>query len=289
MTVYTESNLQLLQPYGEKVGAMQDENGMIIQKVAIRNGMPAYTSTLGAAGALLSVDCSDAATVGVAFSGTFSATFAFEVSVDGSVWYPLTLVRTDNMTPYSSTGAITAPFAYQGDVSGFSFFRVRASAYTSGAATVRVGLSVVASDKIINTPIFVGAAAVSTSNRLPVAAEFNSLCVYAEGADGAALTLTLPSVSSQYHFIDLVDLILYSTTDRVGGAAPILVTTTNLPGSPKFVFNSKGLLGESERMSWSASRYIRSSAVTTATTFVMPAVTGGRWFARANYQASVGM
>lgn len=290
MSEYAESQIGLVQPYGGiSLASVQDESGKHLQKVAMRNGIASVTGLLASAGATVQADCADVATVMVGFSGTFSGTFIFEGSINGSIWYPVTGWRMDNLLPYNTTGAITASYAYQCDVSGFSLFRVRQSVYTSGSATIHLGFSVAPSDKIVNQAAYFGTTPVSLTSRLPVATDFNSLCVNADGAAGAALTLTLPAVTSQYHYIDLLEINLYSTAARTGNATPIIVTSTNLIGSPTYMFPTAAAIGQIDRNPIQNSSRVRSSAVSTATTIVMPAVVGGLWSAKCFYTTSTGL
>lgn len=71
--------------------------------------------------------------LGLQVSGTFVGTVTFEATVDGTNWVALVL------TPAGGGAAVstaTAPGLFSGSVSGFSQFRGRISAFTSGAVTV---------------------------------------------------------------------------------------------------------------------------------------------------------
>jgi hypothetical protein len=79
------------------------------------------------------LDVAGRARLGVQVSGTFVGTVTFEVTIDGVNWAALTV------TPAAGGAAVTtatAPGLFSGVVSGFSRFRARVSAYTSGAITV---------------------------------------------------------------------------------------------------------------------------------------------------------
>lgn len=67
------------------------------------------------------------------YTGTL--TLAFEGSVDGSNYHPLTALKADDGTAATSTAADGLWFA---PVGGLRYFRVRVSAFTSGSATVSV-------------------------------------------------------------------------------------------------------------------------------------------------------
>jgi hypothetical protein len=140
---------------------------------------------------------------------------------------------------------------------------------------------------------------IATSNKLPSALVndrmkvetfpvANDLGVTAVGAAAAAVTLTIPAVASQFHYIDSIEITLYSTAARTGNATPITCTTTNLSGNPAYTFATAGAIGtENTRQLNNANRPIKSSVVNTATTIVCPAVTGGLW--RMNVRYSTGL
>lgn len=114
----------------------------------------------------------------------------------------------------------------------------------------------------------------------------NDLCVNATGAAAAAVTLTIPAVAGAFHYIDAIEITLYSTAARTGVAAPVTVTSTNLPGAPTWIFESAGAIGTAVRYALSASCAFKSTTVNTATTVVCPAVTGGFWNVKAIYSAA---
>lgn len=149
-------------------------------------------------------------------------------------------------------------------------------AITSGAGTAA------------GTPLFaqevVGGAAVSQSNPVPTRNVPADLAVQAQGAAAAAVTLTIPAAGAGlFHYIDVIELHLYSTAARTGAATPVTVTSTNLPGSLSFLFPSAGAIGTIDRYAYSGDRPIRSAAANTATTIVCPAVTGALWHAKVIY------
>lgn len=109
------------------------------------------------------------------------------------------------------------------------------------------------------------------------------LAVTAVGASGSAVTLTLPAVTSQSHHISMIELVLYSAVARTGAAAPVTVTSTNLPGSPAWTFATAAALGGADSKIISPSVPLKSSVNGTATTIVCPVVTGGIWRINVHY------
>ena len=71
--------------------------------------------------------------IGVQVTGTFSATLSFEMSIDGTNFVA---VQTTNVNTGSVATTATGTGIYRFDVVGALVVRVRASAYTSGTATV---------------------------------------------------------------------------------------------------------------------------------------------------------
>jgi hypothetical protein len=134
---------------------------------------------------------------------------------------------------------------------------------------------------------------VDASNGLPISGNLNelraaTLAVTATGAAAAAVTLTIPAAGvGLFHYITALEIRLYSTAARTGVAAPIVVTTTNLPGTLAFTFETAGAIGTSVVQSPPLATPLRSSAANTATTIVAPAVTGGIWRITAFYFTAV--
>lgn len=120
----------------------------------------------------------------------------------------------------------------------------------------------------------------------PVQEVAASLAVTATGAAAAAVTLTLPAVAAQFHYITMIEIIRYAAAAITGVAAPLLVTTTNLPGNPVLDFQTAGAIGTSERQLWNPSKALKSSTVNTATTIVCPATTGVIWRVNVWYLAA---
>lgn len=105
----------------------------------------------------------------------------------------------------------------------------------------------------------------------------STLCVTATGAAAAGVTLTLPAVVGQAHNITLLEIVAYSTAARTGGTTPVIVTTTNLPGSPAFTFGSGAAVGTTDTKLYTPIRPLIASVVNTATTIVCPATTSIIW------------
>jgi hypothetical protein len=70
--------------------------------------------------------------------GTYAGVNAvFEISPDNTNWFPVSATREDSAISETSTGVLTnTARAWTTGAPGFSFFRVRATAWTSGTANV---------------------------------------------------------------------------------------------------------------------------------------------------------
>jgi len=114
-----------------------------------------------------------------------------------------------------------------------------------------------------------------------------SLCVTGTAAAGSGVTITLPSVVGQFHYVSSIRISAYNVAARTGGATPVVVTTTNLPGSLAFTFGSAGAIGTIEAQQLEiGGNPIKSSVAATNTTIVCPATTSVIWRVTAVYSAA---
>jgi len=111
----------------------------------------------------------------------------------------------------------------------------------------------------------------------------SSLAVTTTAAAGVGATLTLPAVAGQFQYITSLKIVLYSAAARTGAAAPIVVTTTNIPGALAFTFDTAGAIGTNVIQEAVVSMPLKSSVLNTGTTIVAPAVVGGIWRITATY------
>ena len=127
----------------------------------------------------------------------------------------------------------------------------------------------------------------ATEATLAAVSRPSALTVTATGASGAAVTLTLPAVGGQFHYITHIRVQLYAAAARTGGAAPVVVTSTNLPGSLAYTFETAQAIGTSvERVTELSGNPLKSSAAGVATTIVCPVASGGIWRVTAHYYAA---
>jgi hypothetical protein len=113
-----------------------------------------YTETSGTLAAVsqtvIVTGLTNANGVLVTTSGTFSGTIIFEASNNGTNWYTVMMTRASSGVSESSRALTgTTLEAWRGSSVGWSQFRVRCSAYTSGTASITVFPSAVPIDPSI--------------------------------------------------------------------------------------------------------------------------------------------
>lgn len=146
--------------------------------------------------------------------------------------------------------------------------RVRASAYSGGNCAVT----------ITSDP--------SDALNTAIASRPATLMVTATGAAAAAVTATIPSVAGLRHIIDFIRVTRSASVALTAGAAPVVVTTTNLPGSPALTFGADAAVQGSDKevvLDFGGSG-LAASALGTNTTVVCPGTTGVIWRVNVAYR-----
>lgn len=115
----------------------------------------------------------------------------------------------------------------------------------------------------------------------------STLCVTGTAAVNTIVTLTLPAVAGQFHYITSVMIRMYATAARTGGTTPVVSTTTNLPGNPAFTWESAQAVGTvvTQQLQLGGNP-LKSSVANTATTIVCPATANVIWRATVTYYAA---
>lgn len=225
------------------------------------------SGTLGALNAEVIVPADGAASLALDLRGTFSMTIEVAGSVDG-VNYTLIPVRPINVASVQYVAAVTGTTAgtWVGKCAPFRFIRARVTAYTSGSATATLAADTTALDDTLQAMV-------------------SPLIVTSVGASAAAVTLTLPAPGAGLRqYLTYLSINRFATAVLTAAAAPVTVTTTNLPGSLAFSFAADAAaLGTLDRWREDFAFPIASSALNTATTIVCPATTGVIWRVTAGY------
>jgi hypothetical protein len=225
------------------------------------------TGSLGSLNAEVIVDSDGCSTFALDLRGTFSLTIEVAGTVDGTNW-TLIPVRPINVAAVQYVAAITGTVAgiWFGECAGFNRVRARVTSYTSGSATTYLSVSTsTITPHLRNT--------LTTSIGTTV------------GASGAATTLTLASPGAGLrHYLTYLSVNRFAAALLVAGAAPVTVTTTNLPGTLAFSFPAEAAgAGTLDRWREDFAFPITSSAQGTATTIVCPATTNVIWRVTAGF------
>lgn len=224
------------------------------------------TGNLGSLNAEIIIDSDGSGSVMVDLRGTFSGTFEVAGTVDGTNWVPIP-VRGVNIAAVGYVAAITGTAAgvWIGGCLGYRKVRLRCTAYTSGAATAYLSTSLSTDDA--------------------PQAKVTTTIGTAVGAAGAAVTLTIASPGAGLrHYLTYLAINRFATALLAAAAAPVTVTTTNLPGSLAFSFPAEAAAqGTIDRWREDFAFPIAASAQGTATTIVCPATTAVIWRVTAGY------
>lgn len=219
------------------------------------------TGTLGALNAEVIVDADGSGTVTLDLRGTFSMTIEVAGTIDGTNWQ-LIPMRTINQASKLYVAAVAGAVAgsWVGSCPGFRKVRARVTAYTSGAATTFLAANLGYPDFTLDAQI--------TSN-----------LVTAVGAASAPVTLTLASPGAGLrHYLTYLAINRFAAAVLTAAAAPVTVTTTNLPGALAFSFPADAAaLGTLFPWREDFAFPLASSAQNTATTIVAPITTGVIW------------
>jgi hypothetical protein len=225
------------------------------------------TGNLGALNAEIVEDCDGSTTISLDLRGTFSLTVEVAGTVDGTNW-TLIPMRPINAASVAYVAAVAGSAAgnWAGKCSGFRRVRARVTAYTSGSATTTLSAGACILDDTLQgyvTPL------IGTTT----------------GASGAATTLTITSAGAGLrHYITYVSIVRSATALLTAAATPVVVTTTNLPGSLAFTFGADAAAQGVDKIIREDFAYpLASSAQATNTTIVCPATTGVIWRVTAGY------
>lgn len=202
--------------------------------------------------------CNNTNSCAVEVRGVFTAAMVIQYSINGTVYdnAPIFVLATELFIP-----SITLVGKYVAHLpSGTKSVRVLMSSFTSGAALVSLRGS--EGDNFIY------------SKPIP-----NTLTLTATAALSAANTLTIPAAGNGlFQYITKIIINKYAGATLTAAAAPIIVTSTNINGTPSFNFKTLANIGDSEEKVLDfQGNPLKSLASNTATTIVAPAFTGVLW------------
>lgn len=221
------------------------------------------SGTLATAGSEVIIACDGCASVTLDLRGSFALSIEVAGTVDGSNWVaiPVRVFTHGSASPaYMVATPASQAGVYVGSCLGFRQVRTRCAAYTSGSATVVLAASIAALDQSL-------------------AGQVSPLAATNTGASGTAVTLTLgsPGIGLR-HYLTQLEITRSAAAALTAGAAPTVVTTTNLPGTLAFTFGADAAAQGVDKMVLRDFAYpLAASAQNAATTVVCPATTGVIW------------
>lgn len=224
-------------------------------------------ASLGALNAEVIIDADGSGTVSLDLRGTFNMTIEVSGTVDGDNWVAIP-VKPVGQASKSYVAAVTGSTAgvWVGSAQGFRRVRARVTAYTSGSAVCNLLTSQGILDQSLDGTI-------------------TPIIVTATGAAAAAVTLSLPSPGAGLrHYITYLSANRFASAALTAGAAPTLVTTTNIPGALVLSLSTEGA-AQGVLLPWREdfAYPVAVSSMATATTIVAPATTGVIWRLTAGY------
>jgi hypothetical protein len=154
-----------------------------------------------------------------------------------------------------------------GSCTGYRKVRALATAYVSGGSTA----TLMASNALFDDFAANGSA--------------TPLLVTAVGASGAAVTMTLPAPGiGLRQYVTYLSINRFAVALLTAGAAPVTVTTTNIPGTLAFSFPADAAAqGTIDRWREDFSYPIMGTAQNTALTVVCPATPNVIWRVTGGY------
>jgi hypothetical protein len=222
--------------------------------------------TLAVLNAEIQSDCDGASTVSVDLRGTFSLTVQVQGSIDGVNWelIPVRPVK-GGIFVLAVIGAVQG--IWMGSCVGYRKVRVLTTAYTSGSATTIL----MASNALFDDFARNGSV---TSSLVTVTA-----------AIGVAATLTLPAPGvGLRQYLTYLRITKFAGALLVAAATPVLVTTTNIPGTPVFSLPADAALqGTTYSYQEDFAYPLMSTAQNTAMTIVAPLTASVIWRITAGY------
>ena len=221
------------------------------------------SGTLAALNAEVVIAADGASMVSLDLRGTFVATVVIEGTVDGTN-YTVIPFRPVASPVYGVS--IAAAGIYQAPAAGFRSIRARVSAFTSGSITaVMLAAMGVLDDRMIG--------------------ESYNLSATVTAAVGVAATLTLPAPAAGLRqYIGSIRIERHASVLLTAGATPVLITSTNIPGTPTFSIPADAAAaGTVYEKIVDLNRAIAATAQATAVTIVAPVTTGVIWRLTAYY------
>ena len=219
---------------------------------------------------IVSTPCNGMSGIGVQIlSVGTGGVIVFEGSGDNVNWAPMTGLT--NGTQIAASGSSVAG-AWQFDGTSVPYFRIRATALTSGTIT---GNIIVTSNTgvVMLEQGLVATATTGIEGGLVVRSipQSSTLTQSATAAANTGLTVTLPAAGAGlFHYITGIE-ITRNATAALSGTATLVITTTNLAGSRAWSVGNAMVAGGTQLdVNIFRAMPIKSSVANTNTTIVMP-------------------
>jgi hypothetical protein len=272
-TTAVTGNVTVVQPTGTNLHTVVDSGTITLSGTSPVSGtVNANQGTANTAANKWPIEIVDSAGVNIA-----AVTAANAVKVDGSA---VTQPVSGTVTANAGTGSFTVAQATAANLNA----TVTGTVTTAPPSNASTNLTQVAGATLgaITTygtsPGAVNVPSVNAFVTNPVIVASSQLVQSATAATGVGVTVTLPAVASQFHYISFIEIVKYFTVANAASATPLVITTTNLPGSLAFSFGQPlGTIGTTDTRIYNPNSPLHSSVVNTATTIVAPATTGIIW------------
>ena len=272
---------------GTRQGRVSAAGAQMVSLVESTSVTPQTSATISAAGAntpgvAATVSTSGQVVASVANAGNvtfhlvssaFVGTLIFEASVDAGLNYGQIYCVREDGTGAETSSAINVAAAfirqYTAGTPGMAWLRVRASLVTSGSIAVVIAPG----PTLVETTPSLGA-----GNAIIGVLRGSDQTISTTAAVTTALTATLPAGGpGLFHYITGITLQRYAGAALTGAVAPVVVTSTNLPGALAWSFDTAAAIGTSQIQAFTYANALRSSVANTPTTIAAPAVTNGLW------------
>lgn len=223
---------------------------------------------IAALNAEIITDCDGCSSFTLDMRGTAVLTVEISGTVDGTNW-TLIPVRALNLASVIYLAAVVYPVGggvWTGACGGFERIRARCTAYTSGSVAANLNATTAILDQSLQGQI-------------------TPAIVTITAAAGAIATLTIPNPGvGLRNYITYISVNRFAAALLTAAAAPVLVTTTNIPGTLVFSLPADAAAqGTLFPLREDFAYPIASTAQNSTTTIVGPATTNVIWRITAGY------
>lgn len=120
-----------------------------------------------------------------------------------------------------------------------------------------------------------------------VVTEIPNLIVSSTSVAGALVSTGAIAVSGQFHYISFLEITMYATAARTGGAAPVVCTTSNFSVPLAFTFDTAQAVGVAVERIHPFQHPIKSAVSNTLTSINCPATASVIWRVNMGYYSGI--